>query len=319
MTRIAVTATAIATWSLVLVISRNLLLHHGFNPWSFSFVQLLAGGLLFALFPGRSGAEQTPLAHRLRPLTDPRTLLLGLLRVLSASSFTAAVVHVTVSEASVIGSISVTLSAISVWVLFKRRPAPWEWLGHGMLIALILILIPSLDGGWRNPAILLLVFNEFCVVASSLIAERHPDNLKDDTSTRVRFTGSVLLVTAALLLAIRLIDRESGTQFDELVVSLPVPLVVYGIIVGITLRAPAMLFSFWSIRLIGAQNYMAAAASLPLAGLAMAGIAEYMGLLPVTAVLPQLANAVLVQLACLMILAARWHDERVQQPDHRLG
>lgn len=72
-----------------------------------------------------------------------------------------------------------------------------------------------------------------------------------------------------------------------------------------TLRAPAMLFSFWSIRLIGSQNYMAAAASLPLLGLGLEEIAARLNMLPGVQGSMQLWQAVLVILGCLLILAAR--------------
>jgi hypothetical protein len=317
MSAFATTTAAITIWATLLVASRALLLRFEFDPWTFTFVQMVAGGLTLILLSMGPRGTNTPSKFLRVPRVS--TFILGLLRVMSASSFTAALVHVTVTQATVIGAISVTMASLSVWWLFERKPANWEWLGHGLILGLVATLIPNLEGGWRNPAILLLVFNEICVVGSSLLAERHPDNQLRSPQARIRFTGTILLMTAGLLLGIRMIEQVTALNGAEWIASLSFELVVSGILVGIVLRAPAMFFSFWSLRQIGAQNYMAAAASLPLLGLGFEEIAEKIGMLPQAYDPGQLTHAVLVELGCLMILAARWHGRQKVSPGPPIG
>lgn len=263
---ILITAASELFWVGLLVVSRISMQRFELEPWSFSFVQLCAGGAVLLLV---GGWRQLNFSSFLRPMT----WVLGALRVMSAAAFTAVLVWVSVLEAGIMAAINVPMVAAAVWFAFGRRPARGEWLGHVLILAPIPFLIIRLEGGFAHPVVWLMLFNEICLVASIIVAERHPDNISDQPGARMRFTGAVLLVTAFMFLVVRGVQggMDSGA-FDGV-------LLLCGVVVGICLRAPAMLLSFASIRLVGAQNYMLAIALMPLTGMVFEEIAVAAGLL----------------------------------------
>ena len=159
------------------------------------------------------------------------------------------------------GAISMSFVVLAVWLFFSRPPSKGEWVGHlivlGCAAALVLRLEPSL-----HILTLTLVFaNTICVVAMTVLAEMHPDNLSDDSSVRIGFSGAVLLVTAGIFFFVRLAQTGLSVGFWDW------KLLLFGVIVSVFLRAPSMVLAFSSIRLVGSQNYTAATAFLPLIGM----------------------------------------------------
>ena len=292
-----VTTGALLSWAALLAASRVLLLRFGLDPWAFSFVQLCAGGIVLVAVGGVQGAELASF-HR------PATWILGMLRVLSAACYTAAIAWVSVMEAGVLGAINMPMVVVAVWMAFGRRPARGEWTGHFVILAAILLLVAQLEGGLWHPAVGLMLLNEVFLIASTLLAERHPDNVSGRPGARLRMTGAVLLVTAALFLAARLAQGEfvSGTGggiWDW-------RLLVAGAVVGVAFRAPSMVLSFWSIRLIGAQNYLAAMAPLPLLGMALEQAAFAAGLIDLSRFRAEtLIFALSVMTGTLLVVAMR--------------
>lgn len=295
---IPITLAAVVSWAALIAVSRILLLRLGLDPWAFSFVQLCAGGLVLVAAGGRRRAG-------LGSLRRPSTWALGVFRVLSAASYTAVLAWVSVMEAGVLGAVNVPLVAAAVWFAFGRRPARGEWIGHLVILAAITPLVAALDGGIRHPAVGLMLINEVCLVASTLLAERHPDNVSDEPGVRLRFTGTVLLVTAALFLAVRTLQGGGTADIWTW------PMLVAGGLVGVALRAPSMVLSFWSIRLVGSQNYMAATSLLPLIGMGLEQAAYASGLIDITRFRTETALLALgVVAGTLMVAAARLRAAR---------
>jgi hypothetical protein len=207
---------------------------------------------------------------------------------------------VSVLEAGVLGAINVPMVAAAVWLAFARRPARGEWLGQAVILAAAALLVAGLEGRVRLPVVGLMLVNELCLVGSTLIVERHPDNVSDRPGARLRLTGTVMLVTATLFLAARLAQGGSADGIWDW------RLLAAGAAVGVALRAPSMVLSFWSIRLVGAQNYMAAVSVLPLIGMALEQAAFAAGLIDVSRLQ---AGAVLlavgVAAGTLLVVAAR--------------
>lgn len=139
---------ALLSWAILLVASRALILHFGFDPWYFAFIQMAAGGV-FMMWIGRgtSRAGET--------LMSPLTWLYGVLRVGTAACFTAALVHTTTANAAFLGIVSVPLAALVTGVVLGRRATKTtttlEIVGHGVVITRLVFLVIQLPDGAANP------------------------------------------------------------------------------------------------------------------------------------------------------------------------
>ncbi|WP_028794794.1 EamA family transporter [Thalassobaculum salexigens] len=300
---ILVSAAAILSWSALIAISRILLVRFGFDPWAYTFLQLCAGGLCLLAIGGKGRLS-------LASFRRPSTWILGVLRVLSAALFTAVLVWVSAMEAGVLGAVNVPMVAVAVWLVLGRRPARLEWLGHAVILASIAPLVMTLEGGIANPAVILMLLNEVCLVAGTLLAERHPDNSGTEPGSRARFTGAVLLVTAGLFLVLRILEDGGVGEVDW-----SAPLIVSAVLVGVFLRGPSMFLTFWSTRLIGSQNYMACCTALPVIGMALEQAAFGLGLIDVTRFRPETVSLTAGVVAGTLIVVAI----RVRAARRRIG
>ncbi|MEM1382848.1 MAG: EamA family transporter [Pseudomonadota bacterium] len=293
MKTIFITVSAILFWALLSVVSRILLVNYEFNPWLFSFLQLVAGGAALLGISLRRGAAWNS-------FNRTATWVLGALRVLSTALYTSVLAALSVLEAGILGAVNLPVIALVVWILSKRRPRAPEWVGHALILLAVVLLTQGLEEGIRNTALGLMGLNAICVAAMNLIAERHPENSTDSPVGRAWFSGVVLVITAAVFLAVRLLHGDGIAHlFDT-------PLVVASIAVGVLLRAPAMFLAFWSIRAAGAQGYTAAIALLPLFGMAFEQSSVWVGLLDVSRFQMTAAYLAVIALAgTLIILAAR--------------
>ncbi|MEL6984479.1 MAG: DMT family transporter [Actinomycetota bacterium] len=270
--RLLVAFASIALWALLLVVSRIVLVTYEVDPWSFTFVQLIAGGAVSVAASGRGGTVDWSSLRRIQ------TWLYGGLRVITASAFTAALAHTTVTYAGLLGTTNVVFGVIGAALVFGRRPGGAEYVGLGLIVVGVSLVIASrLEGGVRNPAVALMLISEVAVVGASLLAESHPDNAGHDRRARLRFSGVVLLATATLFLLVRLL--QEGIDGGSLGAAVDVSPVMWiaGILVGVTLRGPAMYTSLNAIRLVGAEVYLMVAASLAFIGLAMETVAGRIG------------------------------------------
>lgn len=264
-----VTVGAILFWAALSAVSRLLLTQLNFDPWSFSFIQLLAGGGALLGLSGRASFGAVSFAR-------VSTWVLGALRVLSAALYTSVLALVSVLEAGIIGAMSTPLIAVAAFIFSRRAPTRGEWPGYLLIFLCIFLLATDLSSGMRNTALGFMFLNAICLIAMNLLAEKHPDNLSDDPAIRLAFTGTVLLVTAGLFSLIYVL------QSDVTAGELNWDLLIAGILVGIFLRAPSMLLTFSSIRLVGAQNYTVAMAFLPLIGMTIEELFLWTGLIDVS-------------------------------------
>lgn len=298
-TAILVTVGSVLFWAALLGASRVLLVSLDLDPWAFTFVQLLSGGVVLLCAGGRRRPD-------LSSFRRPATWILGVLRVLSAASYTAVLAWISVMEAGVLGAVGVPMVAAAVWLAFGRRPAQYEWLGQIVIILAVLLVVADLQGGFWHPAVLLMLFNEVCVVATTLLTERHPDNVSSRPGARLQFTGALLLINAALFLAIQTAQGGSAGNIWNW------HLLCAGIFVGVAIRAPSMVLSFWSIRLVGAQNYLAALSVLPLLGMIFEQSAVAAGLIDVSRFRAiTVILAVCVMTGTLLVAVARVRKSRL--------
>lgn len=275
---------SILSWALLLVVSRGVLIALELNPWLFTFIQMMAGGaFLIAIAGHRAGLMEA--------LRNPYTWLYGVLRVATAAFFTAALVHTTTANAAFLGIVSVPISMTVLWLVLSRQPSRLELPGHAVILLGLALLAQSLEDGWRNPALILMILSELCVVASTLIAERHPLNRTDDTRQRAHLTGVMLLASAFFMLSVALslgflVRWLPGLRFVVPVdlawvanpdLALDSDLWISAGLVGVLLRGPSQFLSLKAIHRVRTENYIAGVAALPFMSLALEAAAAAPG------------------------------------------
>jgi hypothetical protein len=146
----------------------------------------------------------------------------------------------------------------------------------------------SLPGGLLNPAVLLELVAECAVVASTLLIEHHPENRRDDVLSRCRFTGAVLMVTAAMFILAWALSGVLGIRLGSNALAFGDPaqlfasteLLLAGTLAGVLLRGPTMYLALLAVKLAGTQTYLATLALLPVACLAFEAACAVLGWLP---------------------------------------
>ena len=263
---ITITISAVLSWAILSVASRIILISFDIDPWMFSFLQLVAGGVaLLAIGLKGAGAR--------RSFTRISTWMLGAFRVLSAALYTAVLAIISVLEAGTIGAINLPVIAVMVFLLSRTPPRGLAWVGHLIILVSVALMAMQLESEVRAIVLGLMGLNALCLGAMNLIAEYHPENKSASLSGRAWFSGVVLAITAAAFLVVRTI------QGGEIIGAFSWSLVVCSFTVGVLLRAPSMFLTFWAISVAGAQGYTAAIAFLPLFGMMLEQTAVALGLL----------------------------------------
>ncbi|GAB5446148.1 MAG: hypothetical protein Gyms2KO_10210 [Gymnodinialimonas sp.] len=279
------------SWSILLVASRIILLTFDLDPWLFTFIQMMAGGLFLILMTGQIQA----LGLRLR---DRWVWIYGILRVMTAAFFTAALIHTSAANAAFLAILSVPTSVLLVWAFLRRRPSPWELPGHILVLLGLVLIAGVIEGGWRNPAIALMILSELCVVCSTLIAELHPQNQSEDMRQRAGLTGLMLLASAFVMLVVAGSLTALALAVPSVTNILPVqiawvhdPLILLdpalwgtAVLMGVALRGPSMFLALGAIYRVGTTNYLAALAALPLVSMLLEALAIRLNVLAPTAI-----------------------------------
>ena len=279
-TVLMVTAATIS-WGVLLVAVRVMLVNFNFNAWGFTLIQLLVGGASMIALGGRGDMAW-------RAFGSLSIWIYGALRVISSACSSAALLYVGVMQDTLLAAMNVPLAAAIILVGARRLPPAKQAMAHGVIIAGIVVMALSLPGGFANPAVLLEWISESAVVISTFLIERHPQNRVDDIGARCRFTGAVLMATAAMFILAWSVSGALGLQlgshalaFGDLGALLADPaLWIAGALVGAGLRGPTMYLALYAIRLAGTQTYLAALALLPVVGLALEAACAALGWLP---------------------------------------
>jgi hypothetical protein len=272
---------ATVSWGVLLVAIRVLLVNFTFNAWSFTLIQLLAGGASMIALGGRG-------AMAWRAFGSLSIWIYGGLRVISSACSSAALLYVGVMQDTLLAAMNVPLAGLIIMVGTRRLPPATQLLAHGVIVAGILLMALALPGGLANPAVLLEWISETAVVVSTFLIERHPQNRVDDIGARCRFTGAVLMATAAMFILVWGLSGVAGLHlgsnalaFGDLGALLADPaLLIAGAAVGAFLRGPTMYLALYAIRLAGTQTYLAALALLPVVGVALEAVCAAIGWLP---------------------------------------
>lgn len=304
---LAVAVAATIAWAILLVATRVVLIRFEINAWGFTLVQLLTGGLAMMAFGRRATIAWAS-------LLSPSIWAYGALRVVSAGSASAALLYVTVMQDTLLAAMNVPLAALVLVVVTRQRLPGGQLLAHAIMIAGIAIMAFSLPGGLLNPAVMLEVIAECAVVASTLLIERHPENRRDDIQARCLFTGTVLMVTAAMFILAWAISGALGVSvgsnalafgdFSQLFAS--TDLLIAGALAGVLLRGPTMYLALLAVRLAGTQTYLATLALLPFACLVFEAACALAGWLPWPALGPaEIASGLLVVCGSLLLVRLR--------------
>ena len=287
-------------WSVVTVLVRATLFGFGFDPWALAMaIQLAAGGTLLVA----AGLRSLPLA----PIRRWATWVIGGLRVLTTCCFSAALLYGSATTITLVSTINVLVAAVGVFLVFRRRPRPGELPGYVLIAVGIVLLAARLEGGWESPAIPLLLVSETAVVVSSLLAERHPDNL-GDRRQRLALTGFVTLLSAGGLLTLwglvglAFPEASLGPSSADVVATLSSPwLWAAALAFGAVFRAPLTYMAFQITRLLGADGYMLSMAALPLTTLLVEILAGLAGLVP-----PPSLDPVDLAFSAVVVVGGAW-------------
>lgn len=278
---LSVAIAATIAWAVLLVATRVVLVRLGINAWGFTLVQLLTGGLAMMLIGHRAPIAWTS-------LLTPSIWAYGVLRVISAGSASAALIYVTVMQDTLLAAMNVPLAALVLIIVTRQRIPRRQVMAHAVMLAGVAVMALSLPGGLLNPAVLLELVAECAVVASTLLIEHHPENRRDDVLSRCRFTGAVLMVTAAMFILAWALSGVLGIRLGSNALAFGDPaqlfasteLLLAGTLAGVLLRGPTMYLALLAVKLAGTQTYLATLALLPVACLAFEAACAVLGWLP---------------------------------------
>lgn len=304
---------SLASWALLLVTSRAVLTLTGLEPWIFTLIQMMVAGVFLLVVTGGFGGQKSA-------LRDPYIWLYGVLRVATAALFTAALLHTSAANAAFLGVVSVPMSVLLLWLSVGRQTGCRELPGHGVILLGLVLLAQSLEGGWANPAITLMILSEICVVLSTVIAEFHPMNQGDSVRQRAQLTGIMLLASACVMLsalgglvalarwlpgAEQLLPQSLGL-IDTPLALLDAQLWIAACAVGVLLRGPSLYLALAAIRAVKTENYLAGMAALPFLSLGFETLAYLAGILPpVTSAGQSLLFGLIIASGSLLVLFAR--------------
>src|SRR5262245_47602910 len=158
-----------ALWALYLVVSRHIVGSAGFDPWAYTLVQVLTGGLVLLWLGRRAPADW-------RGLLTPWMIGYGILRVWITGMSSAALVYLVATQSTLLSTMNVLLSATATWFV-HRIAAPK---GERLALVLLAIGLATMTIFLSPPAAyagaLWLLCSESGVVVGALAVERHPRN-----------------------------------------------------------------------------------------------------------------------------------------------
>ena len=285
-----VTLACAFSWGILTVCGRILLLEYHFAPATFTFIQMLSGGLALVLL-GRKRFSSIGL----RPLKYFHTWAFGGLRIISASFYVASLLYISATNLAFLGAIAITMSVLYVWLTLKRKPKLIELPGHIIILIALYFMIMQFDGQFNNPAVWLLFSSEVIITIAITIGERHPMNQSNNSGDTLYLTGMILLASATILLFLSYIaftfEAQLPADFYPQIRSqisrfalkdiLNAYAWMFGFLIGASFRAAAIYYSLRSVKLTSSEFYLGSMALMPYINLAFEHMAMKWGLLPV--------------------------------------
>lgn len=260
-TGFAIALSTAALWALYLVISRHVVGAAGLDPWAYTLVQVLTGGIVLLWLGRRAPADW-------RGLLTPWMIGYGMLRVWITGMSSAALVYLVATQSTLLSTMNVLLGATATWFVHRIAAPKSERLALVLLAAGLAVMAIFLSPTAAYAGALWLLASESGVVVAALAVERHPRNRSEDIAERSRFAGDTLIVTSLVLIlawsAAGLIGI-TGSPWDIGAKAFGDPMLwAWGIGVGLVFRGPGQWFTFYALRVAGTQGYLIALTLMPL-------------------------------------------------------
>ncbi len=260
-TGFAIALSTAALWALYLVISRHVVGTAGLDPWAYTLVQVLTGGIVLLWLGRRAPADW-------RGLLTPWMIGYGMLRVWITGMSSAALVYLVATQSTLLSTMNVLLGAGAAWFVHRIAAPKNERLALVLLAVGLTVMTIFLSPTAAYAGALWLLASESGVVVAALAVERHPRNRSEDIAERSRFAGDTLIVTSLVLIlawsAAGLIGI-TGSPWDIGAKAFGDPMLwAWGIGVGLVFRGPGQWFTFYALRVAGTQGYLIALTLMPL-------------------------------------------------------
>lgn len=196
--------------------------------------------------------------------------------------------HVSPTDASVIVRLGVPTAMLMGFVFARRRPSRLSVVGALVILAVILWYVPQMRTGAPLTALGLGALCGFIISARSFAAEKHPWNQSARTiAEKMRVTGLVLLLTSAIgaIVVLAASGAASSGQFvapawlPSFADLLHMPAILLGLFLGVCVLTVMQYLGFSIVVKLGAENFVATTAFIPVTTLGLQQLAVVAGLL----------------------------------------
>ncbi|TWT15385.1 hypothetical protein [Reyranella sp. CPCC 100927] len=247
-------------WAVYLVVTRFVVSRAGLDPWAYTLVQLLAGGLVIFWIGRRAPGNW-------QSLFTPWMVGYGVLRVAITGASSAALAWLVASQSTLLSTANVLMGAVAGLIAYRLVPSPVERAALSLLALGLVVLIACLTPSTAYYGALWLLASETGVVVTALAVEKHPRNRSDNMAERSRFTAETLIITSIVLIV-----AWSVTGMLELTRSPWDPdgnafgnptLWLWGVVAGLVFRGPGQWLTFYALRHAGTQAYLIALMLMP--------------------------------------------------------
>lgn len=249
-----------ALWAVYLVLTRFVVSRAGLDPWAYTLLQLLAGGLVILWVGRRAPADW-------RALFTPWMVGYGVLRVGITGASSAALAWLVATQSTLLSTVNVLIGAVAALVVHRIVPPPRERFGLAVLAAGLVVLLACLQPATAWTGALWLLASETGVVVAALAVEKHPRNGSDDIAERSRFTAETLIITSIVLILAWSAAGACGlthSPWDTAGNAFGNPLLwLCGIGAGLVFRGPGQWLTFYTLRHAGTQAYLIALMLMP--------------------------------------------------------
>ncbi|MFO1302464.1 MAG: hypothetical protein U1F54_01960 [Burkholderiales bacterium] len=204
----------------------------------------------------------------------PLSWIAGLAIILVEVFYFQTITYVAPAHGNVVVRIATPLAIVTGWALLGRRPLPVAWLGGAVVVLGVATIVAFTPPAVRWPMAIMGTLTGACMVVRGFAGELHPINRAARTvRDKLRFTGVVVLVTAAMSLAtaaLAAIAVASGAlpatrMLPTLQEMAHVPTIVLGGLGGGAILTLMMVLNFSAVVKIGTANFTALMAFSPLA------------------------------------------------------